>query len=145
MRSFIIAAALLVSTGPAAAAPANLIGCQAKRDLFCDLEGCKSTASDLIYVNLSYDIAKNEGDLCTFTYCRTFTLLLLPGSSESRKDGLLGAVRSHAAGSTEELKDKPALDYLLWIAPDQKKFVLFGQGEDASSGWAGACLPNAVD
>ena len=133
--TFVVA---LLTTSSAHAAG---IACRAERDLFCDLKGCASDAGDGFYVTVSYDPAANGGDLCTFTYCRDFTLLRLPGSSTKPEDGLLGATRSSASGSMEEQQNTPALDYLLWIAPDHTRFVLFGQGDNLASGWAGACRP----
>lgn len=130
-----VAAAQATSPAP----EAEVVYCQATRDIRCGADGCVSEASDSIYVNLHYEPQTRTGDLCTYTYCRGFELLPQPTAAGQASPPDTGFTLSQHSGSTEEYQNVPVVDYQLSLNENRTEFVLLNVERGLSAGWAGVC------
>jgi len=141
--------AAVFATASAAAQEPELpdynVSCQATHDISCVGPRCESEAGDSIYVGFSISSRSGAGDLCTYTYCRSFVLVPEPGEDvASAVSRLTGYTLSASRGSTEEHIGRPVIDYQLSISPEHDSFTLFGAGGGGLSGWAGTCRREPV-
>ncbi|HRP09860.1 MAG TPA: hypothetical protein PLK37_02385 [Terricaulis sp.] len=132
------AAANAVSPAP----PEDEITCQATHQISCSGDGaCASEASDTIYVNFRYSPTTLSGDLCTYTYCRGYTLLPQPTAAGQASPPHTGFTLSDRAGSTEDDEGVPLVDFQLSLNAARTQFVLVNVEDGRTGGWAGACTP----
>ncbi len=118
------------------------LACRADRTLDCGLQTCAADAeAGDLPVELSLNPATGRGELCTYTYCRGFTLLRAPGAPKSLPRWS-GFTLSQRSGSTGPGSDQPIIDYQLSVAPDGSAFVLVNVDDGRISGWAGPCRRN---
>jgi hypothetical protein len=135
-----LAAACATATAQEQDVPDYEVSCQATHDMSCVGPRCETEAGDSIYVGLSISSRSGIGELCTYTYCRSFVLVPEPGEEvESAVERLTGYTLSDSRGSAEELVGRPVIDYQLSISPEHDSFTLFGAGGGGMSGWAGTC------
>lgn len=124
---------------PATTPGAPPLSCQATKMYSCGPLGC--TVEDHpegLPVQLDLKTAEGKGYLCTYTYCRSFTLMGWRG-----RPAATGLVWSSQSGSTPPEDRIPAYDYLLTIADDWRGFTLATPGGGAVSGFTGTCAPPA--
>lgn len=149
MKRLALLAAMLASASAIAQEPQTpdyTISCQATHDISCVGPRCESEAGDSIYVGLTISSRSGAGEMCTYTYCRSFVLVPEPGEGVSSAVArLTGYTLSSSSGSTEEHIGRSAIDYQLSISDDHKSFTLFGAGGGGMSGWAGACTQKLTD
>lgn len=149
MKRLAFIAAMLASASAVAQEPEvpdYNVSCQATHDISCVGPVCESEAGDSIHVVFSISSRSGIGELCTYTYCRTFVLVPEPGEEvESAVSRLTGYTLSDSRGSTEENIGRPAIDYQLSVSDDHKAFTLFGAGMGGINGWAGACTREAIE
>lgn len=148
MKRIALLAAVFATASAAAQEPelpAYEISCQATHDMSCVGPRCVTEAGDSIHVVLSISSRSGAGELCTYTYCRSFMLAPEPGEEvSSAVSRLTGYTLSASRGSTEEHIGRPAIDYQLSISPEHDSFTLFGAGGGGMSGWAGTCTREPV-
>jgi len=121
------------------AGPTHL-SCQATHNVGCEGGVCSSTAEDNIHVTVSVALAAGTGNICTYTYCRDFSLTPAPGETVEEAVGRwTGFTLSQSRGSTEEHIGRPTIDYQLSISEDRTRFFLGGANNGGFGGWAGAC------
>jgi hypothetical protein len=145
MKRFATFAAMLLSACATAVAqepqvPDYEVSCQATHDVSCIGPRCEVEGGEERPVVLSISSRSGMGELCTYTYCRSFVLVPEPGEDvSSAVERLTGYTLSDSRGSTEEHIGRPAIDYQLSISPEHDSFTLFGAGGGGMSGWAGKC------
>ncbi|MEZ6030215.1 MAG: hypothetical protein R3C46_10750 [Hyphomonadaceae bacterium] len=120
--------------------PDYLISCKATHEVSCIGPRCDVGDEQDLPVVLSISSRSGAGELCTYTYCRSFMLMPEPGEEiSSAVARLTGFTLSESRGSTEEHIGRPSIDFQLSVSPDHATFTLFGAGGGGMSGWAGAC------
>lgn len=150
MKRFATFAAMLISACATAAAqepelPDYAISCQATHDVSCVGPRCEVEGGEEMPVVLSISSRSGMGELCTYTYCRSFVLVPEPGEDVAfAVSRLTGYTLSESRGSTEEHIGRPVIDYQLSISPEHDSFTLFGAGGGGMSGWAGRCEREVV-
>lgn len=143
----VLAAVVLAPTGdaqtrqshtrlvPAVTPGAPPLSCKASRAFSCDAAGCETTMEgDGVHVQLDLKTAEGKGYLCTFSYCRSFTLM---GWRDRPK--ATGLVWSSASGSVPPLDRQPIYDFTLSVAENWQSFSLVGTADGKVSGYSGAC------
>ncbi len=140
-----LALGLAVATAAAAQdedAPAYDLHCRATHEISCDAGECSSTPGESIHVGVSIVSASGAGNICTYTYCRDFMLVPIPGDTVGEAvERWTGFTLSTSRGSTEEHIGRPVIDYQLSISEDRTRFVLGGANDGGFGGWAGSCAP----
>jgi hypothetical protein len=143
MKRIALLAAVFATASAAAQEPElpdYAISCQATHDVSCVGPRCQVEGGEEMPVVLSISSRSGAGDLCTYTYCRSFVLVPEPGEDvASAVSRLTGYTLSASRGSTEEHIGRPVIDYQLSISPEHDSFTLFGAGGGGMSGWAGKC------
>lgn len=134
---------ILLIAAQASAEPVVNIRCKATHTLGCEGAVCRSEGreeSDFIPVGLELSTVSGRGNLYTYTYCRDFVLVPLPGDSlDEALKKLSGFTLSEKRGSTGEDLERPAIDYQLSISEDRKRFFLGNLVDGGFAGWAGTC------
>ena len=145
MKRYVTFAAMMLSACATAVAqepepPEYAISCQATHDVSCVGPRCEVEGGEELPVVLSMSSRSGVGELCTYTYCRSFVLVPEPGEEvDSAIARLTGYTLSDSRGSTEDNIGRPVIDYQLSISPEHDSFTLFGAGGGGMSGWAGKC------
>lgn len=128
-----------------ASAESAVIRCAAKHMPDCDGAACRNerseeSESDSIPVSFELSTVSGKGNLCTYTYCRGFMLVPLPGDSlDEALKKLRGFTLSESRGSTLDELERPAIDYQLSISKDRRRFFLGNLVDGGFAGWAGTC------
>jgi hypothetical protein len=109
----------------------------------CEGADCRSERpeeGDVIYVGFGLSTVSGRGNLCTYTYCRDFVLVPLPGDSlDEALKKLSGFTLSEKRGSTADDLERPAIDYQLSVSEDRGRFFLGNLVSGGFAGWAGTC------
>jgi hypothetical protein len=109
---------------PSLAPTAPPLSCQANKMYSCGPAGCDVEDHPTgLPVQLDLKTAEGKGYLCTFTYCRSFTLMGWRGRPKAT-----GLVWSSQSGSTPPGDRIPVYDYALTIAEDWSGFTLAAPG-----------------
>jgi hypothetical protein len=120
---------------PATQAGAPPVSCQATKLFSCGEKGCEVEDHPTgLPVQFELKGAEGKGYLCTYTYCRSFTLMGWRGRPKGT-----GLTWSSASGSTPPLDKTPDYDFHLTMAEDWKSFTLAGIGNGGVSGYTGQC------
>lgn len=136
---------ILLVAAQVSAEPVVNIVCKATHTLGCEGATCRTEGpaieeSDFIPVGLELSTVSGKGNLCTYTYCRDFVLVPLPGDSlDEALKKLSGFTLSERRGSTGDDLERPAIDYQLSVSEDRGRFVLGNLGDGGFRGWAGTC------
>ena len=137
------ASTILLIAAHASAQPVVNISCGATHGVSCEGAACRSDEPEEggdIYVGFELSTVSGRGDLCTYTYCRDFVLVPLPGDSlDDALNKLSGFTLSEKRGSTGDDLERPAIDYLLSISEDRGRFFLGNLVDGGFVGWAGTC------
>lgn len=113
------------------------LSCQANKLITCGSSGCEVEEHPSgLPVHIDLKTATGRGYLCTYTYCRSFTLM----GWRDRARGV-GLTWSSASGSTPPYDKTPTYDYILTVADDAKSFSLISAGNGGFGGYSGACGP----
>jgi hypothetical protein len=140
---------ILLIAAQASAEPVVHIRCQATHTVGCEGADCHSERpeeGDVIYVGFDLSPVSGRGNLCTYTYCRDFVLVPLPGDSlDQALKKLSGFTLSEKRGSTGDDLERPAIDYQLSISEDRGRFFLGNLDGGGFGGWAGTCTTVMVD
>lgn len=116
--------------------PDQRLHCRADGELECAGDACRFRPGEAIQVELTLDAGEAGGELCTWTYCRDFSWLLVLGDRSPQRT--FGPIRSASSGSTEDLREVPVVDYHLWVSADRGRFALLPV-EPGGATWVGAC------
>lgn len=120
---------------PATQAGAPPVACKANKMFSCGPSGCEvEDHPSGLPVEFDLKGAEGQGYLCTYTYCRSFTLMGWRGRPKGT-----GLTWSSASGSTPPLDKTPEYDFHLTMAEDWKSFTLAGIGNGGVSGYTGQC------
>ena len=134
---------ILLIAAQASAEPVVNIRCKATHTLGCEGATCRTEGpeeSGSIYVGLELSTVSGRGNLCTYTYCRDFVLVPLPGDSlDEALKKLSGFTLSERRGSTGDDLERPAIDYQLSVSEDRRQFFLGNLVGGGFAGWAGTC------
>lgn len=134
---------ILLIAAHASAQPVVNISCQATHMVGCEGTDCRSERpeeGDVIYVGFGLSTVSGRGNLCTYTYCRDFVLVPLPGDSlDEALKKLSGFTLSEKRGSTADDLERPAIDYQLSVSEDRGRFFLGNLVGGGFAGWAGTC------
>ena len=134
---------ILLIAAQASAEPVVNIRCTATHTVGCEGATCRSERpeeGDSIYVGLELSTVSGRGNICTYTYCRDFVLVPLPGDSlDEALKKLSGFTLSESRGSTVDDLERPAIDYQLSVSEDRGRFVLGNLGDGGFVGCAGTC------
>lgn len=134
---------ILLIAAQASAEPGVNIRCDATHTVGCEGATCSSEKPEEgadIYVGFRLSTVSGRGNLCTYTYCRDFVLVPLPGDSlDEALKKLSGFTLSESRGSTEGDLERPAIDYQLSVSEDRKRFFLGNLIDGGFGGWAGTC------
>lgn len=134
---------ILLIAAHASAQPVVNISCQATHMVGCEGADCRSERpeeGDVIYVGFGLSTVSGRGNLCTYTYCRDFVLVPLPGDSlDEALKKLSGFTLSEKRGSTGDDLERPAIDYQLSVSEDRGRFFLGNLVGGGFAGWAGTC------
>lgn len=134
---------LLIAAHASAAQPVVNISCKATHGVSCEGAACRSEdpeEGDDIYVGFGLSTVSGKGNLCTYTYCRDFVLVPLPGESlDEALKKLSGFTLSESRGSTIDDLERPAIDYQLSISEDRGRFFLGNLLDGGFVGWVGTC------
>ena len=137
------ASTILLIAAHASAQPVVNISCKATHTVGCEGGACSSEApeeGDNIYVGFELSTVSGRGNLCTYTYCRDFMLVPLPGDSlDEALKKLSGFTLSAKRGSTGDDLERPAIDYQLSVSEDRGRFFLGNLVDGGFGGWAGTC------
>ena len=137
------ASMILLIAAHASAEPAVHITCKATHGVSCEGAACSSEEpeeGDVIYVGFGLSTVSGRGNLCTYTYCRDFVLVPLPGDSlDEALKKLSGFTLSEKRGSTGDDLERPGIDYQLSISEDRGRFFLGNLVGGGFAGWAGTC------
>lgn len=137
------AATILLIAAHASAQPVVNISCKATHTVGCEGAACLSERpeeGDDIYVGFDLSTVSGRGNLCTYTYCRDFVLVPLPGDSlDEALKKLSGFTLSEKRGSTGDDLERPAIDYQLSVSEDRGRFFLGNLVGGGFAGWAGTC------
>ena len=137
------ASTILLIAAHATAQPVVNISCKATHTVGCEGTACSSEApeeGDNIYVGFELSTVSGRGNLCTYTYCRDFVLVPLPGDSlDEALKKLSGLTLSAKRGSTGDDLEHPAIDYQLSVSEDRARFFLGNLADGGFRGWAGTC------
>ena len=137
------ASAILLTAAHASAQPVANLHCKATHSVSCEGADCRSEQpedGDVIYVGFELSTVSGRGNLCTYTYCRDFVLVPLPGESvDEALKKLSGLTLSEKRGSTGDDLERPAIDYQLSVSEDRGRFVLGNLVGGGFAGWAGTC------
>jgi hypothetical protein len=137
------ASMILLIAAQASAEPAVTIVCKATQSVGCEGADCRSERpedGDVIYVGFELSTVSGRGNLCTYTYCRDFVLVPLPGDSlDEALKKLRGFTLSEKRGSTGDDLVRPAIDYQLSVSEDRGRFFLGNLDGGGFAGWAGTC------
>ena len=135
---------LLIAT-QASAEPGVTLSCKATHSVGCEGTVCGSEKPEEgadIFVGFGLSTVSGRGNLCTYTYCRDFVLVPLPGDSlDEALKKLSGFTLSESRGSAVDDLERPAVDYQLSISEDRKRFFLGNLLDGGFAGWAGTCAP----
>jgi hypothetical protein len=111
------------------------LSCKANKMYSCSAAGCETEDHPTgLPVEFEMKTAEGKGYLCTYTYCRSFTLMGWRG-----RPAASGLVWSSSSGSTPPADSRPAYDYTLSLAEDWGSFTLAAAGNGAVSGYTGTC------
>ena len=125
------------------AQPITYLNCKATHSLNCEGANCLSKRPEdggTIYVNFTLSTVSGNGNLCTYTYCRDFVLVPLPGDSlDETLSKLKGFTLSEQRGATGDDVNHPAIDYQLSISEDRRRFFLGNLVNGGFTGWVGTC------
>ena len=137
------ASTILLIAAHASAQPVVNISCKATHTVGCEGGACSSEApeeGDNIYVGFELSTVSGRGNLCTYTYCRDFVLVPLPGESlDEALKKLSGFTLPESRGSTIDDLERPAIDYQLSVSEDRGRFLLGNLVGGDFTGWAGTC------
>lgn len=137
------ASTILLIAAHASAQPVVNISCTTTHTVGCEGAACRSERpeeGDVIYVGFELSTVSGKGNLCTYTYCRDFVLVPLPGDSlDEVLKKLSGFTLSEKRGSTGDDLERPAFDYQLSISEDRGRFFLGNLVDGGFAGWAGTC------
>ncbi len=129
-------AVLLSSCAAAPALPGDVLHCRADGEFVCEGDTCRFRPDEAVQVEFVLAATQDGGNLCTWTYCRSFSWLPVPGDrSLPRK---FGPVLSASSGSTDDLRDLPVVDYHLWLSDDRDRFALVPLPATGAT-WVGDC------
>jgi hypothetical protein len=104
------------------------------------LKDPRNPSPDSIPLGLELSTVSGRGNLCTYTYCRDFVLVPLPGDSlDEALKKLSGFTLSERRGSTGDDLERPAIDYQLSVSEDRGRFFLGNLVGGGFTGWAGTC------
>jgi hypothetical protein len=140
-----IASMILLMAVQASAEPLESLRCTATHTPDCKGATCRTEepaieVPDSVPVSLELSQVSGRGNLCTYTYCRDFVLVPLPGDSlDDALETLSGLTLSERRGSTGDDLESPEIDYQLSISQDRKRFFLGNLVDGGFSGWAGTC------
>ena len=139
----ITASTILLIAAHASAQPVANLHCGATHTVRCEGVDCRSERpeeGDVIYVGFELSTKSGKGNLCTYTYCRDFVLVPLPGDSlDEALSKLRGFTLSEKRGSTGDDLERPAFDYQLSISEDRGRFFLGYLEDGGFGGWTGTC------
>jgi len=141
-----VALALLTATSAQAVSVLEeaALSCRATHTLNCaDGEACERTPDEFIQITVDYDPAARSGDLCTYTYCRSFEMVAQPAAPGQVRDALTGFTFSADSGSTEEYQGAPVVDFQLSFNAARTRFVLVNVANGGVGGWGGVCGADA--
>lgn len=137
------ASTILLIAAHASAQPVVNISCKATHGVSCEGAACRSEEpeeGDDIYVGFELSTVSGRGNLCTYTYCRDFVLVPLPGDNlDEALKKLSGFTLSDSRGSTVDDLERPAIDYQLSVSEDRGRFFLGNLDGGGFAGWAGTC------
>jgi|SRR5688572_17386150 len=138
-------ASMILLIAAHASAEPTVILCKATHMLDCEGATCRAAGpeeseSDSIPLGLELSTVSGRGNLCTYTYCRDFVLVPLPGDSlDEALKKLSGFTLSERRGSTGDDLERPAIDYQLSVSEDRGRFFLGNLVGGGFAGWAGTC------
>lgn len=138
--------ALLTATSAQAVSVAAeaALSCRATHTINClDGEACVRSPDEFIPITVDYDPAARSGDLCTYTYCRSFEMVAAPSAPNQSRDALTGFTFSADSGSTDEYRGVPVVDFQLSFNEARSRFVLVNVANGGVSGWGGVCGADA--
>lgn len=125
---------LAIATTPGA----GPVQCQATKMFSCGAQGCETDDfPDGLPVQMELKTAEGKGYLCTFSYCRSFTLMGWRGRPRAS-----GLTWSSATGSTPPGDKIPGYDFTLTLADNGESFTLVGVGDGKATGYSGDCGPS---
>lgn len=134
---------ILLIAAHAGAEPNVNISCTATHTVSCEGAACRSEEPEEgndIYVGFQLSTVSGRGNLCTYTYCRDFVLVPLPGDSlDEALKKLSGFTLSDSRGSMVDELERPAIDYQLSVSEDRGRFFLGNLADGGFGGWAGTC------
>jgi hypothetical protein len=137
------ASTILLFAAHASAQPVATLTCKATHSVGCEGTDCSSERpedGDDIFVGFDLSTVSGKGNLCTYTYCREFVLVPLPGDSlDQALNKLSGFTLSEKRGSTGNDLERPAIDYQLSVSEDRERFFLGNLADGGFVGWAGTC------
>lgn len=140
----ILASMILLVAAHAGAQPLAELRCKATHSVGCNGADCRSERAgegDAIHVGFELSTVSGRGNLCTYTYCRDFVLVPLPGDSlDEAMIKLRGFTFSQRRGSTGDDLERPVIDYVLSISEDRRRFLLGNLDDGGIVGWAGTCV-----
>ncbi len=111
------------------------LSCQANKMFTCGPSGCEVEDHPTgLPVQFELKGADAKGYLCTYTYCRSFTLMGWRGRPKGT-----GLTWSSASGSTPPNDKIPDYDFTLTMAEDWKSFTLASIGNGQVGGYSGQC------
>jgi hypothetical protein len=120
---------------PVSTPSAPPLTCKANKMYACGASGCDvEDHPNGLPVEFELKTAEGKGYLCTYTYCRSFTLMGWRGRPKAT-----GLVWSSQSGSTPPADRTPEYDYTLTIAEDWRSFTLAAPGNGMVSGFTGVC------
>jgi hypothetical protein len=123
------------SLTPAITKDAPPVSCQANKMFSCGATGCDVEDHPTgLPVQFELKGADAKGYLCTYTYCRSFTLMGWRGRPKGT-----GLIWSSASGSTPPNDKIPDYDFTLTMAEDWKSFTLASIGNGQVGGYSGQC------
>lgn len=129
-----VAGAVLLSS--CATVPKGALQCRADGEFSCEGDACRFQGDEPVHVQFELASTQDGGNLCTWTYCRPFEWLPVPGDRSQPRS--FGPILSGSSGSTDDLRDVPVVDYHLWISEDRSRFSLVPLAAGAVT-WVGDC------
>jgi hypothetical protein len=111
------------------------LSCQATKLFQCGASGCEVEDHPTgLPVQITLNTARGRGEVCTYTFCSSFTLMGWRGRPQAT--GLVWAAQS---GSNPPADRTPSYSYVLSISEDWQTFTLTSPGNGGVSGYSGAC------